>query len=119
MTPFQDHPWSESESLINIILEQFENLIFNSQFHILSVYGVFSDRVGLPLHNIPSPFLSVMRYLFSRSQVLPYPLLNSLTMSLLVFQLAFCHHLQTPYISSPNHPHLSSSHVHTIPVYHL
>ena len=38
---------------------------------------------------------------------------NSITMSFLVFQLAFCLQLQTPYISSPNHPHLSSSHVHT------
>ena len=25
---------------------------------LLSVYSPFSDRVGLPLHNIPSPFLS-------------------------------------------------------------
>ena len=55
---------------------QFEYIIF--YVNILSVYGVFSDRVGLPLHNIPSPFL-----LFSRSQVLPYPLLHSLTMSFL------------------------------------
>ena len=28
--------------------------------YILSVYSPFSDRVGLPLHNIHSPFLSVM-----------------------------------------------------------
>ena len=27
---------------------------------LLSVYSPFSDRVGLPLHIIPSPFLSVM-----------------------------------------------------------
>ena len=58
-------------------------------------YGVFSDRVGPPLHNIPSPFPSVMGYLFSRSRVLPYPLLHSLTMSFLVFQLAFNSKLHT------------------------
>ena len=28
--------------------------------YILSVYSPFSDRVGLPLHNIPSPFISIM-----------------------------------------------------------
>ena len=28
--------------------------------YILSVFSPFSDRVGLPLHNIPSPFPSVM-----------------------------------------------------------
>ena len=28
--------------------------------YILSVYSPFSDRVGLPLHNITSPFPSVM-----------------------------------------------------------
>ena len=95
------------------------NTMHNQGSYILSFYGVFSDRVGLPLHNIPSPFLSVMGYLFSRSQVLPYPFLHSLTMSFLVFQLAFCLQLQTPYISSHNHPHLSSAHVHTIPVYYL
>ena len=27
---------------------------------LLSVYSPFADRVGLPLHNILSPFLSVM-----------------------------------------------------------
>ena len=32
--------------------------------YILSVYCPFSDRVGLPLHNILSPFLSVMAILF-------------------------------------------------------
>ena len=31
---------------------------------ILSVHGPFSDRVGLPLHNILSPFLSVMDIFF-------------------------------------------------------
>ena len=27
---------------------------------LFSVYGPFSDRVGLPLHNIPSPFHPIM-----------------------------------------------------------
>ena len=31
---------------------------------LLSVYSLFSDRVGLPLHNIPSPLLSVMNIFF-------------------------------------------------------
>ena len=31
---------------------------------LLSVYSPFSDRVRLPLHNIPSPFLSVMDIFF-------------------------------------------------------
>ena len=54
--------------------------------YILSVYSPFSDRVGLPLHNIHS--LLLFECLLCRSQVLPYPLLHSLTMSFLVFQLA-------------------------------
>ena len=33
-------------------------------FCILSVYSPFSNRVGLPLHNIPSPFPSVMDICF-------------------------------------------------------
>ena len=34
--------------------------------YILSVYSPFSDRVGLPLHNIhnPSPFTSIMDIFF-------------------------------------------------------
>ena len=32
--------------------------------YILSVYSPFSDRVGLPLHNIPSPLLSVIDIFF-------------------------------------------------------
>ena len=31
---------------------------------LLSVYSPFSDRVGLPLHNIPSPLLSVIDIFF-------------------------------------------------------
>ena len=31
---------------------------------LLSVYSPFSDRAGLPLHNIPSPFLSVTDIFF-------------------------------------------------------
>ena len=42
-----------------------------------------------------------------RSQVLPCPLLHSLTMSLLVVQPVFCLQLYTPYISSPS-PHQMS-----------
>ena len=49
---------------------------------------MFSDSVGLPLHNIPSPFLFVTWYLFRRSQVLPYPLLHSLTSNYVLLGLA-------------------------------
>ena len=37
--------------------------------NILSVYSPFSDRVGLPLHNIhiPSPFTSIMLLLSTHS----------------------------------------------------
>ena len=47
-------------------------------YYILSVYSLLPDSVGLPLHKIISPFL------LCRSQVLPCPLLHSLTMSFLV-----------------------------------
>ena len=59
--------------------------------YILSVYSLFSYRVGLPLHNILSPFLSVMdiSLSISRSSV-PWPLLHSSTMSFLVGQPVFC-----------------------------
>ena len=50
---------------------------------LLSIYSPISVRVGLPLHSIPSPFLS--GHLRRRSQLLPYLRLHSLTMSLLVF----------------------------------
>ena len=38
----------------------------NGMVYILSVYSPFSDRVGLPLHNIhiPSPFTSIMDIFF-------------------------------------------------------
>ena len=44
---------------------------FTKAIHILllSVYSPFSDRVGLPLHNIPSPFLSVMNMFFLTSSI--------------------------------------------------
>ena len=59
---------------------------------LISVYSPFSDRVGLPLHNILSPFL------------------HSLTMSILVFQLVFC-------IQNSIHFFIqSSSHIPTISV---
>ena len=44
------------EILLNVVIILFNNL--------LSVYYPFSDRVGLPLHNIHSPFLSVMNIFF-------------------------------------------------------
>ena len=36
------------------------NIGLDCKSNILSVYSPFSDRVGLPLHNIPSPFPSVI-----------------------------------------------------------
>ena len=49
-----------------------------------------------------------MGYLFCRSQLLPYPLLHSLTMPFLVFQLTFC--LSTPnsihFFTQPSSPFL-------------
>ena len=80
---------------------------------VLSVYSPFSDRVGLPLYNIISPFLPVMN--ICRSQVLPWPLLHSPTMSFLVVKPVFGLQLYTHYISSPSPP----SHVHTISAYHF
>ena len=56
---------------------------------LLLVYSPFSDTVGLPLHNIP--FISFCHgHLRCRSQLLPYPLLHSLTMSFLVVQPVLC-----------------------------
>ena len=56
---------------------------------IVSVYSPLSDRVGLPLHNIPSHvFLSWTSS--CQSQALSYPFLHSLTMSFLPFQPVFC-----------------------------
>ena len=74
-----------------------------------SDYSPFSDRVGLPLHNIhiPSPFTSIMDIFFCRSHVRPYPLQHSLTMSFLVFQPVFCLQLYTSYISSHSPHHMS------------
>ena len=36
----------------------------DSHIYILSVYSPFSDRVGLPLYNILSQFISVMDIFF-------------------------------------------------------
>ena len=90
----------------------------NLYIYILSGYSPFSNRVGLPLHNIISPF-PCHGHLICLFQVRPYPLLHSLTMYFLVFQPVFCFQHYTPYISSPSPHHLFSSHVHTISVYHL
>ena len=49
-------------SNINSILILWSQLIII--ILLLSVYGAFSDRVGLPLCNISSPFLSVMGIFF-------------------------------------------------------
>ena len=35
-----------------------------AMYYILSVYSSLSYRVGLPLHNIPSPFTSIMDIFF-------------------------------------------------------
>ena len=59
------------------------NIFHLDKMVLLSVYRPFSDRVGFPLYSIPSAILS--GHLLSRSQVLPYPLLRSLTMSFMVF----------------------------------
>ena len=42
------------------------NCMVENNSSILSVYSPFSDRVGLPLHNIhnPSPFTSIMDIFF-------------------------------------------------------
>ena len=53
------------ELVVAIMTDQFLRLL------LLVVYSPFSDRVGLPLDNITSPFLLVID-VFSRSLVLPY-----------------------------------------------
>ena len=53
---------------------------------ILSVYSPFSDRVGFPLYNIISPFLSIMD-IFSADLKFCHIRFNTLTMSFLVFCL--------------------------------
>ena len=59
---------------------------------LLSVYSPFSERVGLPLHNILSPFLPLM-VIFSVNLRFCHNLVqHSLPMSL-VFQSVFCLHL--------------------------
>ena len=39
-------------------------IYISNQRYILSVYSPFSDRVGLTVQNIPSPFLSAMDIFF-------------------------------------------------------
>ena len=52
--------------MVPINLQSFCLLIYNYDhtLYIVSVYSPFSNRVGLPLHNILSPFLSVMDIFF-------------------------------------------------------
>ena len=53
-------------------------------------------------------FLSVMRYLFSRSQVLPYPLLHSLNYVLLCLQIGLLPSTPNsiPFFTQPSSPFL-------------
>ena len=45
--------------MINNISVSYKCMKHTIYIYILSIYSPFSDRVGLPLHNIPSPFLYV------------------------------------------------------------
>ena len=54
-----------------------------SEYYI--IIDLFSDRIGLSLHNILSPFLPVMD-IFSISTSIIYPLQHSLARSFLIFQ---------------------------------
>ena len=49
------------------------SVVFFSIIILLSVYSPFSDRVGLPLHNIPSLFLPVMNVFSVVVVVCPLP----------------------------------------------
>ena len=89
--------------------------MFGSSLYILSVYSPFPDRVGVPLHNIISPFLPVMD-IFSVDFKFSHICFYTLTMSFLVVQPVFCLQLYTPYISPP--PQSSSLFLITCP-YHL
>ena len=57
--------------------------------YILSVYSPFSNRVGLPLHKSLSQFLPVID-IFYVDLKFSHVRFCTLTMSFLVFQLAFC-----------------------------
>ena len=83
-------------------------------FLLLSVYSPFTDRIGLPLHNIMYPFLPVLD-VFCPSEVLPHLRLHSIPMSFLVFHLQFWY----PYIFSPSLHNFSSSHGHTLSEYYF
>ena len=53
----EDHTWSIQQSTST-------HTKHSHNITLLSVYCPFSDRVGLSLHNIPSPFLSVIDIFF-------------------------------------------------------
>ena len=70
----------------------------------------FLTSSGLPLHNIPFPFLSVMDISssISRSAISASTLSNHVFLERKkVFQPVFCLQLYTPYISSPSPHHMS------------
>ena len=87
---------------------------------LLPVYSPFSDRVGLPLHNIPSPFLSVMDIFFvdlkffHTASTLSNQVLLGRPWGSDLLTLTY-----TPYIFLPTPYQFSSSHVHTISTYHF
>ena len=75
---------------------------------ILSGYSPFSNSVGLPLHNILSPLLSIMDIFFVDLKFC-HIRFYTLTTSFLVVQPVFCLELYTPYISSlPYHMSIPS-----------
>ena len=42
------------------LINSVESITTNIYIYVLSVYSPFSDRVGLPLHNILSPFIYII-----------------------------------------------------------
>ena len=84
--------------------------------HRLSVYSLFSGRVGLPLDNIISPFLPVMDVF---SVDLKFCHIRFYTLQHVLLGCPTGLQLYTPYISSPSTHHFSLSHIHTISVYSL
>ena len=84
------------------------HLYYKISLLLLSVYGPFSNRVGLPLHNILSPFIYVMDIFIVDLKCLSYPLQHSIIMSFLVFQPVLCLQPSSRYIFLPSlHHHMS------------
>ena len=61
----------KDKNMCRIVLRLLMNMYANQKIYVrlnnlllLSVYGPFSDRVGLHLHNIPSPFLYIVDIFF-------------------------------------------------------